>query len=500
MEIMYFYLILINLLYSIKSTSIIIPLETFQTKREDSDYNSLIDDLFNSNLASTIKIGSQLYPLKAFYNTNNPFFFISKGCYIEESSNFDYKSNFNYNRYQSQSFLAATSFDLSFGKSSHACKASENFEFYSSEKKNIKIEKLDFILNEDTNENIPNCLYIGLSENQNKESSFKEMNLISQLKQKNYIKEYIWYITFNIATKYTNNYLLYDPDELINLKGNLIIGDFPHNYDSKNYYKSQLVRTYTILSENIMKWEMKFNKIYYKFNNKEEGILDLNVILDPSNYLIYAPKEYFDSITKNFFQQYLDEEICNLYFFEEYSSINCEKSDKFSIKEIKTFPSLYFAHSKLGYTFEFSYKDLFVEKNNIYSFLIISDNLFYTSGWTIGNILFRKYQFIFNLDTKEIGFYNPILNKEEDHYEEDYKTKGTSSNTILIIILIISLCIISIGLGLFIRDKFYPKLSKKKRANELDDDYEYIIDKNIKDNIKENNQIYDNNKLINNDN
>ena len=75
MEIMYFYLILINLLYSIKSTSIIIPLETFQTKREDSDYNSLIDDLFNSNLASTIKIGSQLYPLKAFYNTNNPFFF-----------------------------------------------------------------------------------------------------------------------------------------------------------------------------------------------------------------------------------------------------------------------------------------------------------------------------------------------------------------------------------------------------------------------------------------
>ena len=493
MKIFYFYFLLINLLYSIKSNILIIPLETFQTKTKGSEYNSLLDDLFISNIASTVKIGSQSYPLKTFYSMNGPFFYVSKKCYIDESSDFNYKSNFNYNRYQSQSFSASTPFDLSFGTNSHSCKANENFEMTSSEKKEIKLEKLDFILSEDTNENIPNCLNIGLCENQNKESSFKEMNLISQLKQKNYIKEYIWFITFDIATKYNNNNLLYAPDELLNLKGNLIIGDFPHNYDTKNFYKSQLVKTYTVFTENIMKWEFKFNKVYYKYNSKEEVIHDVNVVLDPSNYLIYAPKEYFDSITENFFKKYVDEKICNLYAFEEYISFNCEKSDKFSINEIKRFPSLLFDHTKLGYTFELSYKDLFVEKNNIYYFLIISDDMFYTTGWTIGNILFRKYQFIFNLDTKEIGFYNPILSKEDE-----YKTKGNSSNTILFILLIVALCIIVVGVVLFI--KFYPKILKKKRANELDDDYDYIIDKNANNNLDENDQKKDNNKLFNNDN
>ena len=68
-------------------------------------------------------------------------------------------------------------------------------------------------------------------------------------------------IKFNNTTKYNNNNLLYDSDELINLKGNLIIGDFPHKFDSKNYYKSQFIKTYSSLK--VMKWELEFNKIYY---------------------------------------------------------------------------------------------------------------------------------------------------------------------------------------------------------------------------------------------
>ena len=509
----YFFYILFNLIYIINLTPISIPLETFKTIMEpdsNNDYpesQSFILELFNSNIASNIKIGSQSYPLKSFYNINNPYFYISKNCFIEDISSFNYKTNFNYNRFKSESFYNTSLFDLSFATSSKACTALENFEFSFYKKSDIiKIEKINFILSEDTNENMPNCMQIGLIENQYKESSFKEINLITQLKKNNYIKEYLWCIIFNMPMKYNNNYLLIDPDELLNLKGNIILGDYPHIFDSQNFFESQLTKTYSFFSEYTMKWELKFNKIFFKNNNnnRDEKINDNNAYLDPSNYLIYSPKEYFELIIENYFQKYIDEDNCYLYYFDEYISINCDKSEKFSINEIKKFPSIFFEHINLDYTFELSYKDLFVEKNNVYWFLIVSDSMFYTSDWTLGNIFMRKYQFIFNLDTKEIGFYNPKLEKSNKNNENNENNenknikKENNAYKITNIILILILIFILAGIGIFIRMKFYTKNAKKKRANELDDDYEYVSDKkiNVKNNESENINNNDN-KLYN---
>ena len=383
-----------------------------------------------------------------------------------------------------------SSFDLTFGSSRHACMAREEFKFNNYDKEEIKIKNINFILNEDTDDKIPNCLEIGLLMNQWPQSEFSRTNIITQLKEKKYINEYSWSTIFNKATKYNNNNLLYDPDELLNLKGNIFIGDNCHNFDSENYYQSQLKTTYASYSDNIMIWDLKFNKIFYiKNDNIEDKISDKTAKLDPSNYLIYAPKSYFDSISENFFQKYIDVESCYNYYFEKYSSIYCHKTDKFTINDIKSFPSIYFDHANLDFKFELSYKDLFIEKDNIYWFLIVSDNLFYTTDWTFGNIFMRKYQFTFNVDKKEIGFYNPNYSKENN----DSSVNG-SSNTILYILLIIALVIILIGIGIFIKMKFFSRKSKKKRANELDDDYEYASHKNEKDNNNEENE----NKLFNN--
>jgi len=385
-----------------------------------------------------------------------------------------------------------SSFDLTFVSSRHACMAREEFKFNNYDKEEIKIKNINFILNEDTDDKIPNCLEIGLLKNQMSQSEFSGTNIITQLKEKKYIKEYSWSIIFNKATKYNNNNLLYDPDELLNLKGNIIIGDNFHNFDSENYYKSQLRTVYSSNIGNIMKWALNFNKIFYiKNDNTEEVISDKTAELDPSNYLIYAPKSYFDSISENFFQKYIDVESCYNYYFEEYSSIYCHKTDKFTINDIKSFPSIYFDHANLDFKFELSYKDLFVEKDNIYWFLIVSDNLFYTTDWTFGNIFMRKYQFTFNVDKKEIGFYNP-----NDIKENNYSSSilNGSSNTIFYRLLIIALVIILIGIGIIIKMKFFSRKSKKKRANELDDDYEYASHKNEKDNNNEENE----NKLFNN--
>ena len=432
MENIYIFIFL-NILYFINSSSVIIPIESFQSEinddlSDDSESQSLMSELFHLKMTSTIKIGSESYPLKVMFNINDPYLYISEDCPIKDN----FKTNFNYNRYKSQSFYNTSSFDLNFGKSSHACTATENFKVYNSEKKEIQIEKINFILMQDTNEYKPNCLNIGLINNQYKDSAFKEMNLIRQLKQNNYGKEYVWSIIFNFDTKYNNNYLLPTPDEIINLKGELIIGDYPHNLYHKNYFESQLVQTYSIFSENIMKWELEFNKIYYKKNGgKEKVIDDENVKFDPSNYLIIAPNIYFESIQENYFQKYIDDDLCYLNYFNEYISIICDKSDKFTFEESTKFPSIYFHHVDLKYTFELSYKDLFVEKDNLYWFLIISDRLFYTTGWVLGNIFMRKYQFVFNIETKEIMFYNP-----NEKIDTKNKINEGSSNTILYIILI----------------------------------------------------------------
>ena len=89
------------------------------------------------------------------------------------------------------------------------------------------------------------------------------------------------------------------------------------------------------------------------------------------------------------------------------------------------------------------------------------------------------------------GFYNPNFEiKENSNKNKD------SSKIILYVLLIISLCVIVVGIGFFIKMKFYPSVLKKKRANELDDEYEYVSHKNNTNNNDNNND--NDNQLFNN--
>ena len=310
---LYLIILLFNLLKSVDDI-ISFKLESFQYKGENIN-PTIITQLYDTNIITTMNIGSNSYPLKAFISSDNNYFYISTKCNIQKSYFSDYKTNFNYNRYKSFSFSNTSDFSLSFSQESKACTANEDFEIFKVNKMETNKVKLNFVLTEDTNEQIPNCLNIGLCENKNKAAFFSEYNLITQLKQKNYIKESCWSIIFNNPINYDNDKLLVQADELLNLKGNLIIGDYPHYFDSKKYYESQLVKTYTKFENNLMKWELKFNKIYYMDNGQEIKILaDNDISLNPSNYFIVAPEYYFDSILENFFQKYKDDNFVILTF------------------------------------------------------------------------------------------------------------------------------------------------------------------------------------------
>ena len=80
------------------------------------------------------------------------------------------------------------------------------------------------------------------------------------------------------------------------------------------------------------------------------------------------------------------------------------------------------------------------------------------SKWSLGKIFTLKHKFIFNQDNKVIGFYKKLKT------EKDYK--------LLIIIIIISvLSIILVIIGIIIGKILFK--SRKKRANELLDIYDY---------------------------
>ena len=115
--------------------------------------------------------------------------------------------------------------------------------------------------------------------------------------------------------------------------------------------------------------------------------------------------------------------------------------------------------------FTFTYKDLFIKKDNEYIFGIVFDENKDNNDatWILGKIFMKKYSLVYDLDKKIIGTY--IGNKKE---EED---KNPINLTLLI--LLIALGILVIGLIIFII--FYMKKPRKNRAAELNDDnYEYF--------------------------
>ena len=106
------------------------------------------------------------------------------------------------------------------------------------------------------------------------------------------------------------------------------------------------------------------------------------------------------------------------------------------------------------------------------------------------NYFLRKYNLIFNPDSKTISFYNsnlPIV--ENDNYPKI--NHNSNIRIIIIIIVIILVVIVSVGLGIYIGKIIYKNKKGKKRFNELDDSFEYeskeYIDQNQGNNNSESN-------------
>jgi hypothetical protein len=159
----------------------------------------------------------------------------------------------------------------------------------------------------------------------------------------------------------------------------------------------------------------------------------------------------------------------------------------------RNFPKLYLENKEENLFFTLTFNDLFQGIEEKYIFLVIfPENSYHTihSSWYLGIPFYKAHQLVFNYDSKTIGLYlskdqMKVINENNNNSsnEMNEKEKGSKRNVAWIVLeILFGLCLVVIAY--FIGKKINEQ--RKKRANELDDDYDYYSNKkNIINDINE---------------
>ena len=298
-------------------------------------------------------------------------------------------------------------------------------------------------------------------------------NFISELKEKHEINSY------DFSFKYTNT-----KEE----SGELIMGDLPHIYDSDNY-KEENLRSANIIKGPTVYWGINFD-IYLssKYKTKKDFILSVEEdgFFYIEEFFITGSQKYFTYIEENFFQKYIDKRICSksfynkAYYTESFFYFMCNIEDENKRKEFfDEFPDLIFSQRDMDYKFRLTAEDLFTIIPDGKRILFNVDFVYNRNKWILGKPFLKKYQLIFNSDSNTISYYinpnNKIINKEE----------GNKGGNGLKIFLIIFFVILAFIVGIVFGRALCIKYNRKLRANELEDNFSYIVNDRIKENENE---------------
>ena len=406
--------ILFNL--NIIKSEIIIPFMRSKTLEYN---NNFIDYIIHNNIYVTIPIGNPSQFIK--FNVTMK----SSSISITSFNNYNYKDSNTYYAIEDEREIYKYKFKNGF-------EATDNF-LINNKQCNFSflfvtelLEDFDIILGE-----------IGLKIYE--QNLYNKMNIILQLKQLDLINSY------GFGFQYTEEY-----------KGNLILG-INYNKDEYNIINNGI--------ENIFdSYNIKFNHIIIG-NEKELKYIKVNILIDLFGFI--GTQEYLEIIKNKFFNPLLNEKKCFIVNDEKEDSnffyIKCQKNI-----DLKKFPNLSFLSYDLKMYFNFTYQDLFKLNDDFYYFLIVfrilDDN---NSFWELGEIFFRKYNLLFDLDKKIIGF--PIIKSNYKKNEINKKEKSRIYKSFIIFLNFILICII-IFLILFIL-LLIKKNKIKNRIKEINNNY-----------------------------
>ena len=418
-------------LMNIVSPNIILKFKTL--KPENLTNENLMEKLYQNKIYFEIKIGTPEQTIPMFIKMREYSSFITSHNFNGSIIKFNYLNSTSFNYIEDVIFKY---YKYDFTK---AILASENINFGN----NKKCENLTIIIANDLRKSSAYLSgIIGLKLTPNEKNLAEKYNLISLLKEKKLINDY------SFSLKYNNEN-----------EGEFIIGSYldnikiENNENIENYIKT----SYIGVDDISIQWNIGLD-VYLNGNLIDKKILSS---LAYEYNFFEGSENYKNEILKNYFNIYFTSGKCKEISFKLlYTYFVCDDDISF-----EKFPSLNFYHKNLNYTFSFNYKDLFYHFQNKYFFMIIFHDP-PSITWSLGKIFFQKYHISFDREKKLFGVYTI-----------NYNNIPISYSLIIIIILSLALFIIIIYI------KFCIVIQKRKtRANELQDDYDYLPQENYKNN------------------
>ena len=455
--------------------------------KNNPNYSSsnFINDYFANYITTDLFLGTPTQKINSFLNSENICFqFIEKNKW----KNINNKIN-TYNPKRSLTFLL--------NKSNKAIRAEDIFLFENDNNKNKTNNKAHITFNLETefgeiNEESEFINEFGLNSKLNLDKKNDCPNFIKELKKNKIINKEIYSLIYKTETQ-----------------GNLFIGDYLYNIDGNKYKKNNFFIINGIQNKNGIKWNINFDQIYIydKFlegnssisNKSNEGKIYLpynktiNIKIDQK--IIIGTLEYKNAIDNLYFNKLIKTNICKIdiinYNSKNYYLYSCEAL-KFATFESAFpdedyyyqepvyhylhFPSIIFYSEKLKYYFEINYEKLFKLKGERFYFMIIFEiePQKGNADWIIGEHFIKNYIFSFNINDKKMLFYNEkALNENlEENDKDNLNKKKKEKNKNIIIVLLIIAIVCFIIFSFYLVNKI--KERRKKKANELIDEYEYF--------------------------
>ena len=430
--------ILIHLLEHINGYYTIKFSRNFPIEKESTNLTlfEFIKNRVNNIYKTEILIGEPSQKITGFLKSDSHGFFLStENC--PERSFFEMEKSETFNIIKNNSKITFSD-TLSFNSYSRS--------------NDIIIHNYTLYIDKHINE--PLCFHIGTQLQR-----LGEINLLTELHNHKYISTYYYYYKISSGD---DIYLFFNVSMKENKDMNYKIIKPLSSYDYKTY---QMLQTWGMEFENVF---LNNETLYY---SRERSIVQFDINLNCIIGTFYF-KESFNKFLRenkiyvkplNYKNEYY------VYFFEK----NMEGIDKIKNINIK------FYHEETNYYFTFDYKDLFLEKSNGYYFLIVFefDNKF---KWKFGIPFFKKYKFIFNLDSKLMAFFeNTNINNNVNNNVKDQKIKENKNVTLKVILIIILgfifIVILVLIIGILIGKKFFG--IRKTKVNELLELYDYTSNK-----------------------
>ena len=443
-----FIFILIQVLESFESNVIVLKfhrIRSIYNEPNDNFDNIYVNQRINNPYRTFIKLGDPFQLIPSFLKTDEYNFYLSNSnCsqyemyYKTISKDFEFITPEEYiYDFEINEFYIRDSFFLG--------------EFNEATYTEIKI--YNYSLNANNNLNGPQCFHVGSQIVVNAEQTRE--NLIHKLFKMNYIKSSFY------------EYTIINDDQMY-----LSMGLDLKQENLKQYKFIEPIISETEIGKN-KKWGIALDNINIKRDTNSHNYTKINAEFDINIGCFIGSTAFHEN-----FKQYLkDNNILvepkikdqkYFYFFHQ---------NLYEIEKLKNF-EIVFYNQELNYNFTFNFSDLMLNKSSGYFFLIAFEINNATKIWKFGYPFFKKYKFVFDIDSQKMGFLYQDSNKNNT------KKGNFNLKNPLIIIGIIIIVIILLLAGFFIGKKIYE--ARKKTTNELSDLYENkeneqkeeIVDKN----------------------